>query len=251
MKRLLLIIIFIYSVNLYSQNLPSDSIVLKKIYGKFENDGKSFKHKLNEEELNFSNKDSICYRIVFKERTCINKRNLILTILEANNSFQHGHQFGYRDYYFIEQFENRIEIIDSIISYDEIPIGDKSNFEIADIGKQKKVLISNFQSTGNDHFEKKLNLYLLEIGKITFLLTIHSEYDNSTWNTPDLENEICEAQKYQENFEIEKNDTDWFNIRIHRTDYKFTNGCKESFIMSEFDKVYSYVNGQYEEIKNN
>lgn len=249
MKNILIALILLSYIDSFGQEIPPDSLILKKIYGKTDKGGKTYSCKYIGEDI-YSYQDSVVYRIVFKSKINLNNSNYILAILEAPYGTQHGHQFGYQDLYFLKTVRGKAELVDSIKSEWVDPIGDESVFEIIDIGKNKKALISKFQSTGNHHFENTKSIKLLDLNKLTYLLSIYAEYDNSAWKIPESENDDCEAERYIETFEIYNNNSDWYDIKVHRTEYAFTKGCKDNFITIESDKEYKYINGKYIENTN-
>jgi hypothetical protein len=252
MKNTFLLLFFTTCLNSFAQELPADSIILKKVFGQTDKGGITYRRPFYKErgEGISTYEESIVWRIVFKEIVNFQNQNLIFTIIEAEDLTQHGNQFGYRNMYFLKQRNKKIELIDSIIPEDEIWLGDNSTYKIADIGTNKKALIIQFGSTGNHHFEGSKSINFLEIGNITYLIST-SIYDNSISKTLVSEKEDCGAKSYNEEFEIIKSDKEWFDIKIHHVDYGFTSGCREKFIKFKIDKVFSYTDGKYNEKKNN
>jgi hypothetical protein len=251
MKNILIALILLSYIDSFGQEITSDTYILKKIYGTTDKEGKTYSCKYKGDEEIYSYQDSVVYRIVFKTKINLNNNNLILAILEAPYGTQHGHQPGYQDLYFLKVAGGKAELVDSIKSDGIGPIGDTSIYDIVDIGKNKKALISTFQSTGNHHFENTKSIQLLELNQLTYLLSINAEYDNSAWKITESEDDDCHAERYLETFEILNNNSEWYNIRVHRIEFGFTKGCKDSFITLESDKEYKYMNGKYIENTNN
>ncbi len=245
MRNILIALILLRFLDSFGQEMPSDSYILKKIYGTTDNGGKTYSCKYKGDEDIYSYQDSVVYRIVFKSKINLNNSNYILAILEAPYGTQHGHQFGYQDLYFFKTVGDNAILVDSIKSEGVGPIGEASTFEVVDIGKNKKALITTFQSTGNNHFENTKSIQLLELNKLTYLRSINTEYDNSGWKIPESENDDCEAERYLETFEIFDNNSEWYDLKVHRIEYGFTKGCKDSFISLESDKEYKYIDGKY------
>lgn len=249
MKYPALLTALIVSINCYSQDIPSDSIIFCKVFGKTDKCGITYSCKYDGESV--FGYDDVVYRVGFVKKVKIDNKDLILTILEAPYGLQHGHQLGYQNIYFLKSLPNDFVILDSIKSEGLIPIGDERDYEIVNIGKNRQALIFTFQSSGNSHFEKTKIINLLELNKITELFTINLEYDNSEWNVPDSESDDCKAERYEESYYIIPNEKDWHDIKIHPIDYKFSKGCQDYFISSEKDMVYTFFNGKYiEKIKN-
>lgn len=227
--------------SLFSQQLPSDSLIQLKLF-----------EKTGFTKTNYSNyegdtvrQETAVYEIVFKDTFTLETQRMLLTILEARTFSQHGHQLGTRDFYFFNYHENEIVLSDSVKSDGQVPIGDVSEFKIVEIGKNKKGLVITFQSTGNRHFQKTESIYLIKKGILQYLLSVQAEYDNSAWKTPESKDENCDADRYTQTYEVIKSNKEFYDIRVRRTNYKFTNDCEDSSIDSETDKVYVYSNGKY------
>jgi hypothetical protein len=249
MKYIFFVLILLSQMDSFGQKLPSDSSILGKIFLNTDKGGKTYSCQYSGEET-YSYQDILVYKIVFKTKVFLNNNSLILAIIEAPYGNQHGHQLGYRDLYFFKVVGEKIVLIDSIISDGLIPIGDESIFDIKDIGLNKKALISTFQSTGNQHFENTKIIDLLELNKLTYLFSISSEYDNSSWVITENENDSCRAERFEEVYEIVKTNTEWYNIKVNHKDFRYTNGCKEYYMTIDTNNEYMYFNKQYIEITN-
>ncbi len=219
------------------------------IYGKLDSGKNSYSRAFRDGEADFSYKDSVTYSIVFKHMIDLNNQSVLFVIIEAPNSTQTGHQFGYRNFYFLDSIDGIFSCIDSIVSDSEIPIGDNSQFEITDIGTNKKALVSSFQSTGNNHFEHTKYFDLIEIGHLSSLFSVDIEYDNSTWKIPEKKRDKCAAERYENSYEIVKGDQEWFDIKVHNVEYTYSRGCLKRYVKSTSDKVFVYLNGEYIERK--
>ncbi|NLL28938.1 MAG: hypothetical protein GX259_09085 [Bacteroidales bacterium] len=248
MKNILIVLLLLSSIALFGQEMPSDSLILKTIYGKTDIGGESYTCEYLGENIVSSYQDSLVFQIVFKSEVNLNNNDYILAILKARYGTQHGHQFGYEDLYFLKTVQGELELVDSIKSEFGV-IGDESIYDIVDIGKNKKALISTFQSIGNQQFYRTESIQLLELNKLMNLFSVE-KYSDLAWNLPASENDDCNATSYEETFEIVTNDSDWYDIKVHRVEYGFTKGCEDSFVISESDKEYKYINGEYVEKTN-
>jgi hypothetical protein len=246
MKHIILSILtifgFFYS---FCQKIPSNEIILSKIYGSTDIGRDTYTCKYLGDEVNYSNQDSITYSIVYKNYINLKSQKLILAIIKAPYGYQHGHQLGYQNIYFLKFSKGKITLIDSIISDGIEPIGESSEIDIIDIGKNKKALITTFQSSGNLHLEVTKSINFLESNKLTYLLSINTLYDNSAWTSPETEESDCEAERYEENFEIIKTNSEWHTIKVNHTEYRFTKGCIEDFVTSKNDIEYTFQDGTY------
>lgn len=248
MKNIITLILIINCLGIYAKEIPSDSLIIKNIFGKTDNGGKSFSRPFNEakNEGICTYEDCIVWKIVFKDKVKLQNQDLIFSIIEAKDLTQHGHQFGYRSMYFFKQIDNKLILKDSIISDGEILLGDNKGYEIVDIGKDKKALVILFGSSGNQHFEGSDDIYLLEIGKSTFLIST-SRYSKMT----DSGEYGCKIIRYDEEYEIIKSDKEWYDIKINHIDFGYKNGCEEEYIEKKIERLYSFQNGKYIEKKNN
>jgi len=237
-----------YNVS-YGQDIPSDSIILRKIFGKTDKNGITYSYKYDGEINIFSYQDSVVYRVVFRSKITLDNRNLIITILEAPYGTQHGHQFGFQDIYLFESIKGQLETVNSFKTEDIYPIGDVSEFEIVEIGKNKNALISTFQSTGNHHFQNTKDFTLIELNGIKSLFSLTIGYDNSFCKPAESENDSCEAKRFEKTYEILKANSEWYNIKVHHKEFGFTKGCRESFIKEEYDEEYIFNDGKYVEKK--
>lgn len=233
-----------------SQPVPTDAWLLKRIFGKVDRNNKTYTRSFREGEGDHSFRDSITYSVVFKQETDLKNQKIWVVVVEAPNSTQHGHYLGYMDLYFFKNTPHGFELVDSLVSESEGPLGDRSDYSIIDIGNDKKALVSTFQSTGNHHFENTKTVCHLEIGSLTYLFNIYAEYDNSAWKIPLNETDDCEAEKYTETFEVVKSEKSWYDVKVSHTDYQFTKGCKDEKISAQ--RVFTMVHDgkKYIEMKN-
>jgi hypothetical protein len=230
-------------VTSFGQELPTDSILIEKVYGKCDSKSESFTRKHNEDEFQHPYFENITYRIKHKEIVNLNDKELLLLITEAPFIYQHGHVLGYMDIHYLEKINNDWKLINSIIS--EKPLGDESNYEILIIGINKLALTSIFQSSGNRHFEKTISFYYLQLSESNLLFKMTLEYDNLISKQPDSETAECEAEKHQSSFEIIESENEWFDIKENRTNYILSKGCENEKVESEYEILYSYDRGKY------
>jgi len=243
MRIYFLFFLLFLSVASFGQELPTDRILIEKVYGKCDSESESFTRKHNEDEFQHPYYENISYRIKHKEIISLNDKELLLLVTEAPFIYQHGHVLGYMDIHYLQRNENDWKLINSIIS--EAPLGDDSNYEIVNIGINKLALTSNFQSSGNRYFEKTISFYYLQPSESKLLLEITLEYDNRISKQPDSETAECEAEKHQSSFEIIESENEWFNIKEKQTHYVFSVGCENETVESEFELLYSYESGRY------
>ncbi len=242
MKKLLLQIVFLAFGQAWAQQVPPDSVVLKCIFGRLEKDKASASRMM----LNASDElERFTFKIVYKKKVRLGGDEFLFVVTEAPGRYLHGHQLGYTANYFLRTGRERWLVTDSIISDGELPLGDDTEYDIVQIGKNKMALLSTFQSTGNEHFEKTLAINLLEKGRITRLFSIDSEYDNAMWKMDEKNATKCTASKFSNTFEVIQSDKEWYDIKSHRIKYGFKKDCSESFVETESDTYYVHQNGRY------
>lgn len=227
-----------------SQELPTDSLILSKIFGEVDYGGKSYTCEYKGNEISYAYEDSVVYSVTYKGKVKIDNEDLLFTLLEAPYGNQHGHQQGFSDVYYFKVDGREIELFDSIKS-GVIPLGYDRGCDMVNIGNGKTGVIFTFQSDGNGHIETTKGLCLLGLNELTYLLSIDIEYDNTISRGVNSETDSCEAERYHESFEIVESHKEWYDIKVHRANYRFTKGCKERYLHSENDKVYTYSDGKY------
>lgn len=223
-------------------------MILKLIYGKTDITGVSYTRPHRGGEDEFSTSDSITFSIAFQAIVHIENKPFLLVITEAPDSYQQGSSYGYKAFYFFKENEKGFSIVDSIVSDEQEPLGNVSNYQIVDIGKNKEALVSTFQNS-HGYFTQVESLYYITLGALTHLVSITDEYDNSDWNTPETEDDECNAEKSSGSFEIIRDNKDWYDIKVNETEYGFTKGCQESYVKKETESVYSYNGQEYVEQK--
>ncbi|MCB0478662.1 MAG: hypothetical protein KDC84_10885 [Crocinitomicaceae bacterium] len=249
MKIRFVIILLCFFPELWGQHTISDSLLLAKIFGSTDPDGQTFTCIDCKDESMYSYQDEVVFKIVFKSEIVLDEEALLLVIAEAPYGTQHGHQFGYQHLYFFKRQDKDWSIVDSIVMEDLTPIGDQSEFSIVDIGKNKKALISTFQSTGNHHLETTLSIDLIERSKLTFLFSINAEYSNLAFMEPVSVGEDCPGESYEETYEIIPSDSEWYEIRVHRKEFAYSRGCRDAILKLDVEKRFFYFEEKYLEQK--
>lgn len=245
-----LLLISLLSLNSFSQDIPDDCYLLKKIFGKCDYLNNEYKRPFNKEEGHLvSYRDSITYTITYKQNVVLENQNYLLVIVEAPYFFPFGHTSGYRNFYYFKKNKNEWQLNNSIESDGTTSLGDLPEYELIDIGKNKQALLITFQSTGNGHYEKTKNLYLLTLKEMTFLLQIANDYNNGANILPASDNEDCEMTEYHCTYEVIKSDNEWFDIKTNQDNYGFSKGCKERFIKSKEEHLYHHSEKEYAEVK--
>lgn len=249
MRIVLLFCLLLHFYKSPGQTVPPDHVILKKIYGKVDKSNNSYTRPGSEEQDGEGRYNPITYKVAYSAIVHLRNSDILFIITKAETAMLHGHVMGYEDYYFFKQKGNDYSLIGSVKSDSDNFIGDENDYTIIEIGKGKKALISTFLSTGNHHLEVDKNFYLLDIGKLTPLLTLDLEYSNEGWKVPENATDDCEAEKFEDTFEIVKSNNEWYDIKVHHVEYGFTKGCEESYVAKETDLIYRYKNDKYIERK--
>jgi len=226
----------------------SDSAILMRLYGSTDKNNVTYTRPIQEGEREFSAKDSITFRIAFSNTIHLAHQDYLFVITEAPNSYQQGCAFGYRNFYFFSEKTTGLVLIDSIVQEGEMPLGDVSEFNMVDIGKDKKALVTTFQNS-HGYFTNTKSLFYVTLGKLTPLLSVNIEYNNADWKIPETENNKCTAEKSSGTFEIIQDEKDWYDIKVTETEYGFTKGCQETYVKKVTAFIYRYNGQEYIEKK--
>ena len=252
MKLVLAVIFILLAGSSNCQDLPSDSLILKTIFGKVEKVKGDFMfvRSFKEGEDYNSYPNDIRYSVVFKERVHLKGQDIIFIVAGAPLFTLMGDHFEYRQMFFYKtDLLGQLKLIKSIVSKEEVLVGERTEYQVVQIGKNAWGLMDTFHSTGNKHYEQIKGISLLQIGKITGLLSVDTGYDNSAFISEVRDNEECQANCFESTFTIEKSEKEFYDVKVHRTDYKYTKGCKEKLIDKESDSIFIYEKGKYVEHK--
>jgi hypothetical protein len=224
-------------------DLSSDSVVLSRIYGKTDLSGTAYIRQLIQGEDQFSEKNEILYRIVFRKIIALGDKEGLYTIVDAPTRYLQGYQMGYRDHYFLSLDGH---VLSSMSIGEEVPLGDECSFTILDMGKGKVGLAAELKTTGNSHFEVQTTIYQLLIDQLQHLMTIGTEYDNRNWIDLNPSNGECLAKRYTEQYRLVDTGGDWLDIDITRTEYAYNRQCEEDGIKVATTRRYVYKDGKYQ-----
>jgi hypothetical protein len=248
MRLTILVFFFFLCHYSYALELPTDSAILKTIFGKYDKGGKTFtRGKTEEEKEHEFYLDKIKYHVSYKINVTVNNRNLLLVIADAIIMYQHGHSWGYRNYYYLENSNDSLKLIKSIVDGEETLIGDLDDFEILEIGKNKKALRSTFSSSGNWHYELAYSFYHVSLDEISFLFGFEMEYSNEAWNLAKSEDAPCFAESRKSTYEIIKSNKEWYDVKVREETYSFSNGCKGKILESKKNTLYTFDGTEYKE----
>lgn len=224
--------------------LPSDSLLLKKLYGKVDPAGTSYTRSPKPEEAELGIKDDLTYAITYKTRIGLRGRPLLLVIAAAPTYLKEGDQRGYRNVFFLQQMGKDWVPVDSVISGPENRLSTGRGYEIVSLGPDQVVLVSTFSSTAKQHYELTQTFELLEVGKLSKLFSLVLEYDNAAF-VASSPNRPCKIEHYVQTYDIERTYNEWFGICVKRTDYSYSKGCKEVLALPPKDQQFEYKNGNY------
>jgi len=244
MRIFLLIIGVLFSSVSFSQGIPADSAIIKKIVEEKEIQRKLNLNYIEGEDAN-QYYDSITYVISFKERVLVEDQQLLLVICDEPIFTQSGNTWWYRNFYYFNEDGRSLKIIKPQEDGEETLIGDVNEFLVVEIGKNKKALISTFLSRENSQTEKNIIFYYLSKDSITYLFSIDIEFSNETLKKDLAVEDDNIATSFESTYQIIKSDKEWFDVKVHKVNYGFTNGYKKRFVESEEDIMYSYNGLKY------
>jgi hypothetical protein len=250
MKILLSIItIFFFNGILFAQEMPNDSILLKTIFERVDNNGRTATIEKPDEFKDEVWGDSLKYKIVFKQDAFVEGQKLLIVVCDATCFMLHGHVFGFRNNYFLKRNPNGFTLIKKFETEEPYPIGDNPNTQIVRIGKTSSALISAFSSTGNHHYERDITFSLITFEGYKELINIQMDYSNEAWIDSNIqEQEDCMIKSYMSTFEIVDSEKEWFDIRIEKTIENYSKGCSEKTEIKEL-KTYRYIDNKYKLIE--
>ena len=152
----------------FGQSIVSDSVLLRIIYGKVDNDGKTstIEYLNNEFKQNKDDKLSFIgtgfsknsFKIIFKGYFVLNNSNALYVICQAPSSFMQGHQFGFTESYYLKKQSGIWKVLQRNIDKEPNPIGDDQEIKVEKIGIDKSALFSTFSSTGNHHLQRSISI---------------------------------------------------------------------------------------------
>jgi len=187
--------------------------------------------------------------ISFKDTVTLNGFHYVLVICDTKNGYQHGHTFGCTNYFFLTSFKNTWFVKYSILHSEPDPLGDNPAYEIVAIGKDKRALVSYFESTGNHHYEKSLALYYIQEGTLTPVFYLDSEYSNVAWKLPESVEDPCNGYREVEEYVIVPSNQQWYDIHVKKSSYNYGAGCEEEILKQQIESTYRYINTKYSKVE--
>lgn len=248
------------SPSLDPQALPTDREILVHAYGRCDASGKTFRRAATTAELEYSvdHPDTVSYSVVFVSRLRVDSEDVVLAVCHARIHSLQDHEFGYRDYFLFHRKKGRIVLVKSQPDTDFTMLGDRNRFELAGIGRGKMALVSEIACTGSQHHESNRTFYSISRDGIRKLFTIDLAYSNESEvlqekaqadgsTSPD--SGVCLARAFESSYAILPGDKDWWDVRVHRTNFGFTSGCKARLPESEEDYLFAYGDSGYLEVE--
>ncbi len=215
------------------------------MYGRCDKARKLYVRPLSDTESMYTYTDSMRYAVVYKKEVKIGGKSYLLNIAEARNSNLHGHQLGFTDFCFLKKNGTKWETASLIVSKEEMPVGDIREYDVVEIGLNKQALVSTFQSTGNNHFERNITLSSLTLSAMPFLLQVDLEYSNEGFIAEGDTTVECEIRESSCEYEILKSAKEWFDVKVHKTVYTYNKGCFDRYVLSEEDILYIHDGKKY------
>ncbi|MEI6851720.1 MAG: hypothetical protein WCL06_02715 [Bacteroidota bacterium] len=245
----LIILLSFLGLRSFSQDIPSDSILLKMIYGKCDAGGKSFTRAHAKDEPEHEYYPQVSYKIALKEHMVLDNQDILFVICQAPIFYQHYHTFYLIDYCYFARSGDRWNLTKTITGIMDSALIDVDKFAIADIGPDKKALITTFASVGNGSDSRSISLQRLTLDGLINMIAIDLDYSNAAWiNIESMtSSEECPIIQYESTWNIVKSDKSWYDIHVSKTNYGFSKGCKDKFVSSKEESVYSYIQGGYKQ----
>jgi hypothetical protein len=244
--------LFLFSLFLcirsYGQTIPSDSLLLATVFGYVDTNKTTTTKQYDNAEYRDRYNGKLTYSIIFKKISKIENEHVLVVVCRATCCYMHGHAFGLTNTYLLKHDVNKWNIVyANIESEDNIaPVGDDNKVELVKIGNSKTALIYPFLSTGNNHLERNITIYLLRMNNIIEISTIDLDYSNEAWIDAEAvaETDSCMIKSYESNYQIIKSEKNWYDIKVLRLVNGYGMGYKGKNTRQE-EVVYSYIDGEY------
>lgn len=179
----------------------------------------------------------------------MNEQEILIVICDATCFMLHGHIFGFRNKYFIKRNSNDFIVVKRYEVEEPNPIGDTPEMQIIWIGKSKSALISPFNSTGNQHYERNITFSLITFEGFKELINIPMDYSNEAWIDTNIpEQEDCKIRSHMSTFKVIESDKEWFDINVDKTIDKYSKGCTDRTEIKE-SSIYRFIDNKYKLIE--
>ena len=233
----------------FGQSIVSDSVLLRIIYGKVDNDGKTSTIEYLNNEFKQNKDDKLSFKIIFKGYFVLNNSNALYVICQAPSSFMQGHQFGFTESYYLKKQSGIWKVLQRNIDKEPNPIGDDQEIKVEKIGIDKSALFSTFSSTGNHHLQRSISISHISNSGLKYIGEIDLDYSNEAWIDLNADSSSeCKAFGYQSDYKIIESSKEWFDIKVIKRSKTFTKGCKEEIVNTN-EILYTNKGVGYKEIK--
>lgn len=242
--KLIVLFIFLLGIATFlpAREIPADSVLLVALQTYVEGLDDSIFCSESETDRSVPMKVAIAN----KDTVTLNSKFYVLASNSAENGYLHGHVFGCTYFFFFQEKNGVWTVVDAMLQQETSPSGGNTYFKIFDIGKNKKAIETSWGDCGNRSCYFGTDISLLEVGKTQFLYSFEREYDNSAWEITDDPSQPCGAYAYETSYEVIKNDGEWYDLKIVKKEYAFTNGCEERKTNALTIEYVSYRNGKYQ-----
>lgn len=232
-------------IPLLAQSVPTDSTLLKSIYGGYDEGGKSFTREVRPWENVVVLYDSIVYKVTFKQVIKLAAKELLLVCTAAPISDQHKHVLGYWESYAFKRVKDKW-VKDPTWRVDSNRVrvlgDDTLRYKVVNIGKTKKALIETWESKGRMHYQKNIEILGLGSNEISDQGRIQIGFSNLEWEGA-TEDGYCLAEKIESDYEIVPSAKEWCDIKLHTYSYTYGKDCN-GLILNKLEEVLWVNNGK-------
>lgn len=228
-------------------DIPPDYQLLKAIFGSYDADSTTFTRSHKEWEPHHPYYKKVQFSVSYTKQLVLEGKQVLLVVCQAPVGRLHYHNFYTMGYYLFEISQGRWRLFKRFGEDKESMDDDVNGFDIIEIGKNKKALVSKYNHAGNGHMAQAYNLRHLSLDSLKYLGSMDLFYSNWQWNGLDVpEKAPCDrVEEYQLSFEVVKSDKVWYDIKQLKKNYNFTRGCKNKYVDSREKLLYKFNGKAY------
>ena len=243
MKKIKIIFLFVFiSQYLFAKKIPSDSTILKTIFGRVDKSKKTFSRSFTENEKQYyHSKKKIEFSITYKNYLRTDSNQFLIVIADANFTIQNNHSLGHRNVYKLIKQKGKWQIAAKIIMPEnQVVLMNFDSVYFEKLGSSQHTLVIINQSDGNQHLETNYIFYELGFKSIKPILYLPKSYSNEAWSFIDSSGN-CYATIRDCKYELIKSKTnEWHNIKA--TTIEIQGKCLIGDYQSELESLNKNVN---------
>ncbi len=232
---------------LSAQQLPTDTELLKMMYGSCDPNGKTYTRPHTQGEPSDEKYPNVSYSIAFKQICKVDGQNVLFIISQAPIAYQSYHTFRLTDYFFFISYDNTWLFYNTTKGDFSKALIDADKFQLVEIGNDRNALLTTFEISDIANDSRAISLELIHLTGLATVFTTDLDYTchiskGSQASTPQ---DTCETKNFSSTYKIMKTDKPWHDISIHKITYADAKEGTEGKVLSEVDMVYTYNGKEY------